>query len=209
MNEKRKVFISFYHEDIDWKNYLLNINKQKNIFIDWSVDTNDISDDLTDEEIRVKIRDEYIRESSITIVLASSESLKRKHVDWEIGSSMIDTKNNKRSGIIIILIRDLLSENILINDKSTRNEYPNVTSWKNVNENNFSNDYKYITNKRLYINLEKWVKKVNNSIPIQIISMKDIDLNSNVLVKAIDFAYENRDKGTYDTSIPFQRKNLN
>ncbi|MGL5684212.1 MAG: TIR domain-containing protein [Vagococcus fluvialis] len=36
---------------------------------------------MSDEQIRVKIRDEYLRESSITIVLFGKETAQRKHVD--------------------------------------------------------------------------------------------------------------------------------
>lgn len=96
MKEKRKVFISFYNKDILWKDKLLALNESNNIFIEGSVDRYEISDKLTDKQIREIIRDEYIRESSVTIVLASPQSLKRKHIDWEIGASMVDTKKKKK-----------------------------------------------------------------------------------------------------------------
>ena len=98
-----KVFISYYHNsDQRYKNDLVQIGAQYEVFLDRSVDTGDISDDLSDEAIREKIRDEYLRDSTVTIVLVGQETKGRKHVDWEIYSSMIDGKVNKKSGILVV-----------------------------------------------------------------------------------------------------------
>ena len=98
-----KVFISYHHaNDQYYKECLVNMGKYYEIFIDRSVDTGDISDNLTDQAIREKIRDEYLRDSTVTIVLVGLETKRRKHVDWEIYSSMIDGKINKKSGILVV-----------------------------------------------------------------------------------------------------------
>ena len=60
-----KVFISYHHEnDQGYKERLVNFGEQHGIFIDQSVDTGNISDSLSDESIREKIRDEYLRDST-------------------------------------------------------------------------------------------------------------------------------------------------
>lgn len=93
-----KVFISYHHENDQWaKNELLQWNDEEEIFIDRSVDTGDISDELTDEEIRVKIRDEYLRDSTVTILLVGQETRFRKHIDWEFYSSMRNSPRNGKS----------------------------------------------------------------------------------------------------------------
>ena len=62
-----KVFISYHHEnDQRYKDALVEFGHKNSIFIDESVDTGDISDDLNDESIREKIRDEYLRDSTVT-----------------------------------------------------------------------------------------------------------------------------------------------
>ena len=95
-----KVFISYHHANDQWyKDNLVSMGKYQKIFIDQSVDTGDISDNLSDPAIREKIRDEYLRDSTVTIVLVGQETKRRKHVDWEVYSSMIDGKINKKSGI--------------------------------------------------------------------------------------------------------------
>ena len=72
---KHKVFISYHHDNDQWaKETLLKCNEENDIFIDGSVDTGDISDDLSDEEIRKKIRDEYLRDTTVTILLVGTET---------------------------------------------------------------------------------------------------------------------------------------
>ena len=98
-----KVFISYHHaNDQFYKECLVWMGNQYKIFIDQSVDTGDISDNLTDQAIREKIRDDYLRDSTVTFVLVGEETKRRKHVDWEIYSSMIDGKVNKKSGILVV-----------------------------------------------------------------------------------------------------------
>ena len=105
MDQKHKVFISYHHEnDQVYKDQLLDLNNEYDIFIDKSVDTEDIDDSLSDEDIRVKIRDEYLKDSTVTIVLVGIDTKNRKHVDWEIYSSMYDGVNNKKSGILVIIL---------------------------------------------------------------------------------------------------------
>ena len=100
---KHKVFISYHHANDQWyKNELLRLNQIYDVFIDMSVDTGDIDDNLDDQQIREKIRDEYLKDSTVTILLVGTETKNRKHVDWEIFSSMFDGKVNKKSGILVI-----------------------------------------------------------------------------------------------------------
>ncbi len=96
-----RVFISYHHaNDQQYKEQLIELNNQYSLFIDCSVDTDDISDNLDDFTIREIIRDNYLRDSTVTILLVGTETKSRKHVDWEIYSSMYDGKVNKKSGII-------------------------------------------------------------------------------------------------------------
>ena len=60
------------------------LGKVHDIFVDKSVDTGDILENQTDERIRTEIRDDYLRDSTVTIVLIGADTKRRKHVDWEI-----------------------------------------------------------------------------------------------------------------------------
>ena len=66
------------------KEQLQQWNDLYGLFTDVSVDTNDVDDDLPTERIRCIIRDDYLRDSTVTIVLIGTETKGRKHVDWEV-----------------------------------------------------------------------------------------------------------------------------
>jgi len=76
-----------------------------NDIVDESVRDGDIDDDnLATETIRQRIRDAFIRDATVTIVLIGPCTWQRKHVDWEIGSSLRDTPLNSRCGLLGILL---------------------------------------------------------------------------------------------------------
>ena len=98
-----KVFVSYHHKrDQQYKEALVEFGERHSVFVDRSVDTGDIPDEWTDQQIRRKIRDQYLRDSTVTVVLVGAETERRKHVDWEIHSSMYDGSVNHRSGIVVI-----------------------------------------------------------------------------------------------------------
>ena len=100
---KHKVFVSFYHEDQDYKDDFVDM--MEGDIVDKSVEDGDIDNTwLTTETIRQKIRDEFIRDATVTVVLIGPCTWQRKHVDWEIGSSLRDTRLNSRCGLLGILL---------------------------------------------------------------------------------------------------------
>ena len=102
---KRKVFVSFHDCDSDRRYKERFTELLKGRIIDKSVHDDDIDDDpLKIETVRQKIRDEFIAGATVTVVLIGNCTWQRKHVDWEIGSSLRDTKNNSRCGLVGILL---------------------------------------------------------------------------------------------------------
>ena len=77
---KHKVFISYHHaNDQAYKNYLESLNDYYDIFINKSVAIDDIDDDLPPNTIREIIRDDYLRDTSVLILLVGTETKNRKH----------------------------------------------------------------------------------------------------------------------------------
>ena len=100
---KHKVFVSFHHEDQGYKKKFVDM--MKGDIVDKSVEDGDIDDTRSSTEtIRQKIRDEFIRDATVTVVLIGPCTWQRKHVDWEIGSSLRDTHRNSRCGLLGILL---------------------------------------------------------------------------------------------------------
>lgn len=100
---RHKVFISFHEKDIKHKEDFVRMMGKR--IVDRSVDTGNIDDTgLKTATVRQKIRDEYIRDATVTIVLIGRRTWQRKHVDWEIGSSIRKTKRNPRCGLLGIIL---------------------------------------------------------------------------------------------------------
>ena len=99
---RHKVFVSFHHEDQIYKN--LFVDMMEGNIVDKSVEDRDIGDTILTETIRQKIRDEFIRDATVTVVLIGPCTWQRKHVDWEIGSSLRKTILNSRCGLLGILL---------------------------------------------------------------------------------------------------------
>ena len=73
--------------------------------VDKSVHDDDIDDlHLRVATIRQRIRDNFIADATVTVVLIGPCTWQRKHVDWEIGSSIRKTKKNSRCGLLGILL---------------------------------------------------------------------------------------------------------
>lgn len=106
MSNRHNVFISYHHENDEYyKNEFEKLfSGVYDILETKAVSDGDISPYESTEATRQKIRDEFIRSASVTVVLIGSETWKRKHVDWEISSSIRDTKLNSRAGLIGIFL---------------------------------------------------------------------------------------------------------
>jgi hypothetical protein len=103
---KHKVFVSYHHANDQY--YCARFEElfaeQHHIIVNKSVRAGDIDPYLQTETVRQIIRDEYLRDSTVTVVLVGAETWQRKHVDWEIGSSIRNTRLNPRSGLIGIIL---------------------------------------------------------------------------------------------------------
>ena len=100
---RHKVFISFHQDDQKYKKRFAQMMKGN--VVDKSVKDGDIDDRNTKTAtIRQKIRDEFIADATVTVVLIGRCTWQRKHVDWEIGSSLRKTKKNPRCGLLGILL---------------------------------------------------------------------------------------------------------
>lgn len=106
MSNRHKVFVSYHHaNDQAYRDEFERLMVDYyDIMISKSVNPLEIDDNLSVETIRQRIRDEYLRDSTVTVVLIGRETWQRKHVDWEIGSSIWNTQLNPRSGLLGIFL---------------------------------------------------------------------------------------------------------
>ena len=199
-----RVFISYHHErDQSYKEELIRQSAEPGIFEDLSVDTGDISEELEDETIRELIRDEYLRNSTVTVVLVGKETKKRKHVDWEIFSSMIDGTKNKRSGILVVLLPSANPTNTFhaAHENEKTYIYPDVTSWRHVVTRKEYEELYPFAPARIADNL------VHPDAKMSVTTWARIDQRPEALRLLIDNAFESRMTNNYDLSRPMRRRN--
>ena len=199
-----KVFVSNHHKKDQWyKEKLLEINKQYPIFIDMSVNTGDIPDSWSDEEIRQEIRDEYLKDSTVTILLVGTETKNRKHIDWELYSSMYNGKVNKQSGILVVNLPSI-SQNLIHaghGEEEKRIIYPN-SSWTFFNtRKEYEERYPHMP-ERIIDNL------LCSNVKISVTDWDKIS-NPQNLKFLIDLTFKDRMYCEYDLKKPMRRQNFN
>ena len=104
---RHKVFVSYQHvyPDQQYRDQFEHAFAQhSDVFISESVQIGDIAPKLATDTVRQKIRDEYLRDSTVTVVLVGPTTWQRKHVDWEISSSLRQTTHSSRSGLVGLLL---------------------------------------------------------------------------------------------------------
>lgn len=142
---RHKVFVSYHHDDQKYKDRFVGAMGAD--IVDHSVADGDIDDtNLAVDTVRQKIRDEFIADATVTVVLIGSCTWQRKHIDWEIGSSLRHTEHNARCGLLGIwlpthpdfgkrnfdphLIPPRLADNLDGDDP-----YAKIYDWKRLNQN--------------------------------------------------------------------------
>ena len=105
LKTQHKVFISFHNCDLKWKERF--VEEMERRIIDESVDTGEIVDSNKKvADVRRIIREDYIRPASVTVVLIGPKTWQRKHVDWEIGASLLARNHKRRHGLMGIALPD-------------------------------------------------------------------------------------------------------
>ncbi len=93
MSEVRhKVFISYHHDDQDeMDDFVETFDKERKVFIARALDV-DMEQDIIDSDdtnyVMRRIRELYLKDSTVTIVLIGKCTKARRYVDWEIQASL-------------------------------------------------------------------------------------------------------------------------
>ena len=201
---KHKVFISYHHaNDQSYKNYLESLNEDYDIFINKSVAIDDIDDDLPPNTIREIIRDDYLRDTSVLILLVGTETKNRKHVDWEIYSSMRDSAKNSKSGVLVINLPSTKCSYFTAAHGENENAivHPSTTSWIKISDRNeYERRYPYMPD-RIIDNL------LTSKSYISVVNWSDIESDPEKLKYLIDITFQDIDKCEYDFSRAMRDRN--
>ena len=196
-----KVFVSFHHANDQWyKDELVKWGTENNVFIDGSVDMGEIPDNWDAQHIREYIRDNHLKDTTVTILLVGTETKNRKHIDWELFSSMYDGKVNKKSGILVINLPSVCCQYHTLCTKEEKEAIlPNQKTWISINDRyEFDRRYPYMP-ARIIDNLLK------KGVSISVINWSDLSVDKLKLL--IDKAYDARSNNDYDMSREMRMKN--
>ena len=196
-----KVFVSFHHANDQWyKDELVRWGTENNVFIDGSVDMGEIPDNWDAQHIREYIRDKHLKDTTVTILLVGTETKNRKHIDWELFSSMYDGKVNKKSGILVINLPSVCCQYHTLCTKEEKEAIlPNQKTWISINDRSeFERRYPYMP-ARIIDNLLK------KGVRISVINWNDLSVDKLKLL--IDKAYAARSNNDYDMSREMRMRN--
>lgn len=196
-----KVFVSFHHANDQWyKDEFVRWGTENNVFIDGSVDMGEIPDNWDAQHIREYIRDNHLKDTTVTILLVGTETKNRKHIDWELFSSMYDGKVNKKSGILVINLPSVCCQYHTLCTKEEKEAIlPNQKTWISINDRSeFDRRYPYMP-ARIIDNLLK------KGVSISVINWGDLSVDKLKLL--IDKAYDARSNNDYDMSREMRMRN--
>lgn len=106
MKNQHKIFVSYNSDDQHyWECFERLFLDVYGIIVSRSVTIGDFdSTTFSTERIRQHIRDKYLLDTTVTVVLIGANTWQQKSVDWEISSSLRQTQYNTRSGLLGILL---------------------------------------------------------------------------------------------------------
>lgn len=205
--KRHKVFVSYYHNDdqeyknqiIDWEYWDDEKFEYKSIFDDYSVGLGDIDDDLDDEQTRRIIRDQFLKEPTVFILLCGKNTKTRKHIDWEIHTAMYHSDVNPKMGIVVINLPTIIQARCASDDS----EKPLISDDKNwvklstIEE--YRENYPYMP--------ERIIENLAAGKEISVVDWNRVKNNPKILMKLIDNAFKRRKNIVYNHSTPLRKKN--
>ena len=200
-----KTFASYHHKnDQAYKEKLTNWAVGAGLIEDYSVSTGDIDENQDSQSIRRTIRDYYLRDSEVTVLLCGAETRFRKHVDWELKSTMIDGKYNKRSGILVINLPESEStcwHTCYPDEKNI--VYPDCVNWFSVKS--------YLEYEERYPNMPRRILQNLNKgdVKISVAPWDKVYGNEIAFSYLLRHAADSGPRNPYDTSRPMRKKNYN
>ena len=160
----------------------------------------EIPDNWDAQHIREYIRDNHLKDTTVTILLVGTETKNRKHIDWELFSSMYDGKINKKSGILVINLPTVNCQyHTLCTEEEKKTILPLQKGWITLKDRTeYERRYPYMP-ARIIDNLLK------HDVKISVINWEDINYKNLKLL--IDDAYLSRTSNDYDMSRDMRMKN--
>ena len=110
---RRKCFISYHHADeAEVQEFIEDFDHDRDVLIARGIGasmTGDIINSESSDYIMSRIREKYLRDTTVTIVLIGQCTWARKFVDWEVAASLRNTAAYSRNGLLAITLPPVAS----------------------------------------------------------------------------------------------------
>ena len=99
---RRKVFISYHHDDQgEVEAFIKKYDEKKDIFISRALGMySDIIDSTDTEYIMQRIRELYLKDSTVTLIMIGKCTWARRYVDWEMQASLRHGEKTVPNGLM-------------------------------------------------------------------------------------------------------------
>lgn len=105
---RHKCFISYHHDDeLEVERFIDEFDHNRDVLIARGIGASmsgDIIDSDSADYIKARIREKYLRSTTVTIVLVGRCTWARKFVDWEVAASLRNTSTSTSNGLLAITL---------------------------------------------------------------------------------------------------------
>lgn len=105
---RRKCFISYHHADeAEVQEFIEDFDHSRDVLIARGIGASmagDIINSSSSDYIMARIREKYLRDTTVTILLVGRCTWARKYVDWEVAASLRNTSAYNRNGLLAITL---------------------------------------------------------------------------------------------------------
>lgn len=110
---RRKCFISYHHDDeAEVEKFIEDFDRDRDVLIARGIGASmsgDIINSSNSEYTMSKIREKYLRDTTVTVVLVGRCTWARKFVDWEVAASLRNTAAYNRNGLMAVTLPSVAS----------------------------------------------------------------------------------------------------
>jgi hypothetical protein len=105
---RHKAFISYHHADeAEVSEFINTFDHGHDVLISRGIGASmagDVINSTNADYIKQRIRDLYLRDSTVTLVMVGAETWGRRFVDWEVAASLRNTSRSPRNGLVAITL---------------------------------------------------------------------------------------------------------
>lgn len=111
---RHKTFISYHHADeAEVKAFIDRFDHDHDVLISRGIGASmagDVINSTNADYIKQRIRQLYLRDSSVTLVMVGAETWGRRFVDWEVAASLRNTATSNRNGLLAITLPSVAND---------------------------------------------------------------------------------------------------